>query len=161
MAAGTITLARASLVDPTPASSIHLFIEKGSEQSFNPTRCLSRKQFTVLPNQMCVLITNLEAPSVKIKKNDEAPLNFDPSNKFRLCYSIEVKQPGMALIVGEKTPLTLLLNSGCIKASPCCVSTQKWFELYSQQQCPSPEKRKTDDEKSPESPAAKKMSVNE
>jgi hypothetical protein len=155
MAAGTITLARASPVYPTPASSIHLFLEKGSEQSFNPTQCLSRKQFTVLPNQTCVLITNLEAPSVKINKNDEATLNFDQSNKFRLCYSIEVKQSGMALIVGEKTPLTLLLNSGCIKAAPYCVSTHKWFELYFQQ-CPSPEKRKTDDEKSPASPAAKK-----
>jgi hypothetical protein len=152
MAVGTITLARASPAYPRPASSIQMFIEKGSEQSFNPTQCLSSKQFTVNPNQTCVLITNLEAPSVKINKNDEAPLKFSQSNKFRLCYSIEVKQPGMALIVEEKTPLTLLLNSGCINAAPYCVSTHQWFELY-YQQCPN---KREIVEKPAESPASKK-----
>ncbi len=77
----------------------------------------------------------------------------------------------MAVTVGEKTPLSLLLSSGCIKAVQCCISGQEWFELYFQQQqpvlCP-PEKRKRvydaaaadgdddDDEKSRAFPDAKK-----
>ncbi len=84
----------------------------------------------------------------------------------------------MAVTVGEKTPLSLLINSGCITAVQCCVPSQEWFELYfmqlqQQQQpvlCP-PEKRKRvyddaaaaaaadddDNEKSRAFPAAKKV----
>ena len=81
----------------------------------------------------------------------------------------------MAVTVGEKTPLSLLINSGCITAVQCCVPSQEWFELYfmqlQQQQpvlCP-PEKRKrvydaaadndddNDNEKSSAFPAAKKV----
>ncbi len=184
-AAGTITLARASPVHPTPPYSIQMFVEKEfpSKQSFDTTQCFSRKEFTLLPKQKCVLITNLEASSAKLNNNinGDDPLSFDRSKKYKLCYSIKVIKPDMAVTVGEKTPLSLLINSGCITAVQCCVPSQEWFELYfmqlQQQQpvlCP-PEKRKRvyddaaaaaaaaaaddddDNEKSRAFPAAKKV----
>ena len=179
-AAGTITLARASPVHPTPPYSIQMFVEKEfpPKQSFDTTQCFSRKEFTLLPKQKCVLITNLEASSAKLNNNinGDDPLSFDRSKKYKLCYSIKVIKPDMAVTVGEKTPLSLLINSGCITAVQCCVPSQEWFELYfmqlQQQQpvlCP-PEKRKRvyddaaaaaddddDNEKSRAFPAAKKV----
>jgi len=133
-AAGTITLARASPVHPTPPYSIQMFVEKEfpPKQSFDTTQCFSRKEFTLLPKQKCVLITNLEASSAKLNNNinGDDPLSFDRSKKYKLCYSIKVIKPDMAVTVGEKTPLSLLINSGCITAVQCCVPSQEWFELY-------------------------------
>jgi len=112
-AAGTITLARASPVHPTPPYSIQMFVEKEfpPKQSFDTTQCFSRKEFTVLPKQKCVLITNLEASSAKLNNNinGDDPLSFDRSKKYKLCYSIKVIKPDMAVTVGEKTPLSLLI----------------------------------------------------
>jgi hypothetical protein len=70
------------------------------------------------------------APRVKV--NEDALLEFEQGG-YRLCYKISMKKPGMALIVGEKTPLTLLLNSGCINADPFTLSHDD-FRLASNQQ---------------------------
>jgi hypothetical protein len=116
-AAGTITLTRAPPVCPTTKKMTNPTIEfwAAAEGGFNPSQCLSRTLFTVRPNQKYVLVTNLVAPPVILNK--DAPLEFD-DRKYRLCYRISMKEKGMALIVEEKTSLTLLLNSGCIIVEP-------------------------------------------
>ena len=87
------------------------------ESDFNPSKCLSYSQFIVNPNKTYALTTNLRAPSVILTKGD-ATFEFDDEKQYRLCYKITLKEKAMALVVGEETPLTLLLNSGCINAKP-------------------------------------------
>ena len=156
MAAGTITLTKSPLVSPPKTRVVRVFLETGGD-NFNPNRCLSGTQFILNPNQQCVVITNMMAFSVKLNMEDlQAPLEFEPlSSQRRMCYNITIKQPGMALIVGEKTPLTLLLNSGCIFAEPFCATHDQWFELYSQQDL-YPQKRAAS-QPTVDSPAAKKV----
>jgi hypothetical protein len=112
MAAGTITLTRAAPTLTTTELPVHGFLVPGGD--FDPSRCLSYKEFTVNPNQKYLLFTSLVAPTVKVNGDDS--LEFEQGG-YRLCYKISMKKPGTALIVGEKTPLTLLLSSGCINAA--------------------------------------------
>jgi hypothetical protein len=140
MAAGTITVTRAYPVDHTktlmsPSTrSYHMFLATGSEDNLNPSLCLNYAQFTIYPQQQYILLANLMAPTVKVIADDvHAPLEFDHQNQLRMCYSITLKQPGMALIVGEKVPLTLLLKTGCINAAPFCLTRDQWFQLLARQ----------------------------
>jgi hypothetical protein len=135
-AAGAITLTRADPTTPTPAITfIHGFANTESfvfgflvpADDFDPNRCLSFKKFTVKPNQKYVLFTNLVAPTVKVNGTD--PLEFEKS-EYRLCYRISMKQPDMAMHVGEKTPLTLLLNSDCLNVSPVILARDN-YQLFS------------------------------
>jgi hypothetical protein len=142
MAAGTITLTRnppavrtKETTPPPAAAAVYVFLETGSRLNFNPNQCFNTAQFILNSNQECTLITNLMASNVLTHSNNpETPLVFDdPYNQVRMCYKIRVKHPGMAVTVGEKTPLTLLLNAGCLSATPFCVTRNEWFKLYSQQ----------------------------
>lgn len=145
MAAGTITLTKISPVVSTPKSNrpVHVFLETGSENNFDLSQCSNYAQFTMNSSQGCVLITNLTALNMTLDINDlQTPLQFDMLNPLRLCYSIRVNQPGVALIVREKVPLTMLLNSGCISATPFCVTLDAWFKLFAEQDvCPGNKKR--------------------
>jgi len=120
-APGTITLARVTPVCSTPPTTTpntmtnHGFLV-AEESDFNPSKCLSYSQFIVNPNKTYALTTNLRAPSVIL--NGDATFEFDDEKQYRLCYKITLKEKAMALVVGEETPLTLLLNSGCINAKP-------------------------------------------
>lgn len=130
---------------------VHVFLQTGSEMYFNPNQCFSTAQFILNPKQECVLITNLMASDVQLNTDDlQAPLQFDHLSRFLMCYKIIVKEPGMALIVGEKTPLSLLLKTRCISAAPFCVTRYQWVKLNAMQNT----KKKTSDE--PPAQAAKK-----
>jgi hypothetical protein len=135
-AAGTITLTRADPTTPTPTITfIHGFATTESVvfgflvpgDDFDPSRCLSFKKFTVKPNRKYVLFTNLVAPTVKVNGTD--PLEFEES-EYWLCYRISMKQPDMAMHVGEKTPLTLLLNSDSLNVSPVILARGD-YQLFS------------------------------
>ena len=73
------------------------------------------------------MFTNLVAPTVKVNGTD--PLEFEES-EYRLCYRISMKQPDMAMNVGEKTPLTLLLNLGSLNVSPA-IGARGDYQLFS------------------------------
>ena len=152
MAAGTITVTKAPSVCSPKTRAVHVFLTESGD-NFNSSQCFNNSQFILNPNQECLLITNLMAISVKLDtENMQAPLQFDHSSQLRLCYSISIKHPGMALIVGEKTPLSLLLKTGCVAAHPFCVTRDDWFKLFSQQD--TYPKKRTSDTVAP--PAAKK-----
>lgn len=137
MAAGTITVTRAYPVDHTmmlmnPSTrSYHMFLTTGSaEENLDPNQCLNYDQFIIYPKQQYVILANLVAPTVKVMVDDmHAPLEFDHQNQLRMGYRITLKQPGMALIVGEKAPLSLLLKTGCISAAPFCLTRDQFFQL--------------------------------
>jgi hypothetical protein len=119
-APGTITLTRVTPVCSTTTTTTNKMTTHGfwvaEESDFNPSKCLSYRQFVVNPNKTYALITNLRAHPVILKEGD-APFEFD-EKQYRLCYKISMKEKGMALTVGERVSLTLLLNSGCINAKP-------------------------------------------
>ena len=118
-APGTITLTRVTPVCSTTTTTNKMTTHGfwvAEESAFNPSKCLSYRQFVVNPNKTYALITNLRAHPVILKEGD-APFEFD-EKQYRLCYKISMKEKGMALTVGERVSLTLLLNSGCINAKP-------------------------------------------
>jgi hypothetical protein len=135
MAAGTIALTKISPAARAKTRSVHVFLEAGGPRdSLNPNQCLSCTQFILMPNQECLVITNMMASSVTLDLLDlQAPLQFVPQNSLRLCYRLVLKQPGMAMIVGEKTPLTLLINSGCVTVNSFCATPDQWFKLFDHQ----------------------------
>ena len=86
------------------------------------------------------MFTNLVAPTVKVNGTD--PLEFEES-EYRLCYRISMKQPDMAMNVGEKTLLTLLLNLGSLNVSPAIVARGD-YQLFSGPLTPSAGQQRTD-----------------
>jgi hypothetical protein len=86
------------------------------------------------------MFTNLVAPTVKVNGTD--PLEFEES-EYRLCYRISMKQPDMAMNVGEKTPLTLLLNLGSLNVSPAIVA-RGYYQLFFRSANPSAGQQRTD-----------------
>ena len=102
-APGTITLTRVTPVCSTTTTNkmtTHGFWV-AEESDFNPSKCLSYRQFVVNPNKTYALITNLRAHPVILKEGD-APFEFDDEKQYRLCYKINLKEKAMALIVGGR-----------------------------------------------------------
>jgi hypothetical protein len=119
--AGSITLTLKK--DETPMTSPmkrkqRIFFMCLSEH-FDPEQCFSQQKFTVNPKEEHVLLLmnhgkialKILSDRNKIWKNDRRPGKY-------LGFSISLKQPDMTLTVGEKTPLSLLMNSGYFNIVP-------------------------------------------
>jgi hypothetical protein len=159
--AGTITVAKEvplSVACCSTTKDHHQHVHTFLKESGGDGQCFNDTQFVLKSHQQWVLITNLTALSVKLDpENMQAPLQFDMTDPLRLCYNVSIKQPGIALIVGEKTSLTLLLKTGCIEAHPFCLPPSQWIKLIVAQQCPKKRTSAAAAAAAAAAPAAKKI----
>ena len=99
-------------------------------EHFDPEQCFSQKEFTVNPNEEHVLLLMNHgkiAHKILLDKN-RIWINDRRPGKY-LGFSISLKQPDMTLTVGEKTPLSLLMNSGTFNIVPFFMAGSQYVLL--------------------------------
>jgi hypothetical protein len=99
-------------------------------QHFDPEQCFSTEEFTVNPNEEHVLLLMNHG---KITCKTYLDTNRIWKNGRRhgkyLGFSISLKQPDMTLTVQEKTPLSLLMNSGYLNIVPFFMEGSQYILL--------------------------------
>lgn len=124
----TLTMMKnAEVVAPTKRQSSVMF--KDESGHFDPQQCRSEKEFTVKPNHEYVLLTHNEIFSAIVGKTTPIPRGMP---KRHLGYSISLKHLDMIVTVGNKTPLSLLLQSGYFYVVPFFMTLNQ-FAILAQQ----------------------------